>query len=84
MSRTSPQHSRPRESPPEDALAQAERHVREGEARIARQIALIEELDRNGHQQAADTARTVLETFQDVLETWRDDLIRIALRTRLS
>jgi hypothetical protein len=69
---------------PEDALAQAERHVREGEARIARQIALIEELDRKGHQHVADTARELLDIFQSVLQTWRGDLARIAGRTRLS
>jgi hypothetical protein len=67
---------------PEDALAQAERHVREGEACIARQIALIEKLDRNGHD--TDTARDLLDTFQIVLQTWRGDLVRIAGRTRLS
>ena len=62
---------------PEDALAQAERHVREGEARIARQITLIEKLDRSGHDHVADTARELLVVFQDVLETWRADLVRI-------
>jgi len=62
---------------PEDALVQAKRHVREGEARIARQIALIEKLDRSGHDHVADAARELLEVFQDVLETWRADLVRI-------
>jgi hypothetical protein len=69
-------------NPPEDALAQAERHVREGEACIARQIALIEKLDRNKHDLLADTARELLETFQDVLEVWRGDLVRIGRRYR--
>jgi hypothetical protein len=67
---------------PEDALAQAERHIREGEARIARQIALIEKLDRDGHEHVADTARELLETFQNVLENWRADLVRIECRYR--
>jgi hypothetical protein len=34
---------------PETELQTAERHVREGERRIARQEALIRELDRGGH-----------------------------------
>ena len=59
---------------PEDALVQAKRHVREGEARITRQVALIEELDRTGHEHAADTARELLETFRNVLQTWRGHL----------
>ena len=67
---------------PEDALAQAERHVREGEARITRQVALIEELDRTGHEHAADTARELLETFRKLLQTWRGHLVRIGRRHR--
>jgi translation elongation factor EF-G len=66
---------------PEDAFAQAERHIREGEACIARQIALIEKLDRNGHE-LADTARELLKTFQNVLKTWRADLVWIEHRHR--
>ena len=67
---------------PETARAIAERHVCEGEARITRQIILIETLQGNGHLQAAETARELLNTFEDVLEVWRDDLARITRRYR--
>lgn len=30
---------------PEDPIARAERHIREGEARVAHQLALVEDLD---------------------------------------
>jgi hypothetical protein len=45
--------------------------------RIVRQIALIETLLDSGHQQMAETALELLDTFRDVLETWRADLVRI-------
>ena len=66
----------------EDALAQAERHVREGEERIGRQIALIEKLDGGGHE--TDTAQQLLDLFQDVLELWRVALVRIRGRMEVN
>ena len=53
---------------PEDGLARAERYVREGEARVARQLAIIEDLDRTKHRRAAARARGVLVTLEDNLE----------------
>lgn len=47
----------------EDALAQAERHVREGEQRVARQLAIIEEMRRDNHPSAEAVAREVLVTL---------------------
>ena len=60
--------------PPEDVLAMAERHVREGEQRVARQVALIEEMDRDNQPDAAVRARVVLETLQVTLALMREHL----------
>ncbi|MBX6745165.1 MAG: hypothetical protein IRY87_24285 [Acetobacteraceae bacterium] len=59
---------------PEDALAQAERHVREAEGHIAHQLRIIEELDRDDHPRAAAMAREVLRTLQRSLELAREHL----------
>jgi hypothetical protein len=63
-------------NPPEDPLAMAERHVREGEVRVARQLVIIEEMDRDNHPEAAAMGRVVLVTLQATL-----DLMRRHLRT---
>ena len=62
---------------PEDALAKAERHVREGEERIARQTTLVEELERDGHVHAAEKGRVLLATLQGTLDLWCADLARL-------
>ena len=49
---------------PEDPLAQAERHVREGEERIVRQREIITELDKEGHECMAAEARQALAIQQ--------------------
>ncbi len=59
---------------PEDPIAQAQRHVREAEAHIARQSKLIEELERDGHTRMAEQARTVLNTIRHTLELARQHL----------
>lgn len=61
---------------PEDALARAARHVAEGEARVARQAAIVAEMERDNHLQAAAQARQVLATPQETLtlELWREHL----------
>ena len=58
---------------PEDALAQAERHVREGEARIARLTRLINDLDGDRQPDAAARARAgeLLATMQESLKLAR-------------
>ena len=58
----------------EDALTQAERHVREAEGRVAHLRAIIEELDRDGHPEAAARARAVLATLRRSLELARERL----------
>ena len=59
---------------PEDVLAMAERHVPEGEERVARQIVIIEEMDRDNHLQAVATARVVLGTLRTTLDLMREHL----------
>ena len=62
--------------PPEDALARAERHVREAEGHVAHLLAIIEELDRDNHPEAAGRARKVLVTLRRSLELSRAHLRR--------
>jgi hypothetical protein len=50
----------------------AERHVREGEKRVARQEALVAELDRDGHGDAAARARDLLTTLRQSLQLARE------------
>jgi len=59
----------------EEALARAERHVREGEERLARQAALVERIAARGLDSSG--AEIVLERFRTTLELWRDDLRRL-------
>lgn len=59
---------------PEDPIAMAERHIREGEARVARQLGVIEELDRDNHPEAAATAREMLAALQHTLDLMREHL----------
>jgi hypothetical protein len=60
-------------------LAKADQDVREGEARISHQMALIEELRRDGHE--TGDAEKLLWTLQQSLEAWKGhrDTIRSIL-----
>jgi hypothetical protein len=58
----------------EDHLAQAERHVREGEKHVAHLLAIIEQLEADGHPRAAERARTILATLRRSLELARNHL----------
>jgi hypothetical protein len=60
--------------PPEDALARAERHVREAERHVAHLAAIVDELDRHNHPEAAERAKKVLATLRRSLELSRDHL----------
>ncbi len=53
---------------PEDTLARTARRAREGKACVDRQVALIEMLDRAGHEREANEARHLLLTLQNRLE----------------
>lgn len=55
----------------EDALAQAERDVRECEERVADQVRLIKRLEARRRWEAADHARAVLAALQEGLEIAR-------------
>jgi len=50
-------------------LEKADRDIQEGEARIAHQMALIEELRRDGHD--TDEAEKLLWTLQQSLDAWK-------------
>ena len=58
----------------EDRLAQADRHVRENERRIAKQAALVERLETDGHAVAAMRARKLLATFRSMNAVARNHL----------
>jgi hypothetical protein len=70
--------------PPEDLLAMAQRHIREGEARVARQEEIIAILRRDGHAAAAARGEAVLVQMRRALDLSRRHLefeLRL-LRTR--
>jgi hypothetical protein len=56
---------------PESALAVAERHVRECEARVADQLQFIRELYADGYPEAEARARKVLVLLEDTCDTAR-------------
>ena len=56
---------------PETHLAQAERHVREIEAHIARHREILTELERDKHARTAELARAVLRTLLQTLDVAR-------------
>ena len=56
-------------------LALAERHVREGQQRVARQLRLMEELERDGHDIAS--ARDLLHQFEMLQATFVADRDRV-------
>jgi hypothetical protein len=53
--------------PLETPLAQAERHVAEGEQRLARQRSILEQMERDKHPGAAEQARKVLAVMEQSL-----------------
>ncbi len=56
-------------------LEQAERHAAEGRQLVARQEALVAELDRDGHD--TDAARKVLETLRETQSLHEADVRRL-------
>jgi vacuolar-type H+-ATPase subunit H len=59
----------------ETPVEQSRRHIREGEARIKRQIELLAELERDGHYEAAQRARELLATMTEFLVAARQHLL---------
>lgn len=61
----------------ETTLEMTERHVRESEARVARQEALLAELQRDGHTgHVLELGAALLDTLRATLELAREDLLR--------
>ena len=58
----------------ETTIEMARRHVREGEARVARQIALVDELRADGHERAVATAEGLLIQLKVALASQREHL----------
>ena len=55
-------------------LDQAERHIRDGEDRVARLAMLLDALGGRGHHKAAEEARRTLMSLRCSLELARDHL----------
>ena len=58
----------------ESKLEIAERHVVEGEMRIARQRELVAKMERGGHELTAAEARIAVSVMETTLELMRDHL----------
>jgi len=60
-------------------LAQAERHIRDGERHLAHQREIVAELDRHGrgHTQTAKMARDILATFEMSQSVHLNDRMRL-------
>lgn len=56
----------------EDALAQAERHVREGKGHVAKQIRLLAHPEQHGCEAMAEDARQLLVALERTLGLARD------------
>ena len=59
---------------PENDLQMAERHVREGEARVSRQLTLVRKLDAENRHSEARMARELLGTMTETLNAARRHL----------
>lgn len=55
----------------ESDLQTARRHVREGEARVLRQEAIVSEMHRDNHPHAAALAELILRTMQESLRLFQ-------------
>jgi hypothetical protein len=67
---------------PDDAIAMERRHLLEGEARVARQRALVDKLTEEGNDQGAENAKDLLRIMLESLEISRTCLLRLeVLRT---
>lgn len=60
---------------PEKAIAMEERHIVEGEMRVARQEVLVAMLIENGHRRRLTLAEDLLSTFCKSLEISRERLL---------
>ena len=60
----------------ETPLEQAERHEKEGRARILRQSALIARLEGDGHVKLAQDARRILEIMESAQRTFEQQMFQ--------
>jgi hypothetical protein len=67
---------------PETVLEMAQRHVLEGEERLAQQIALVAKLERDNHTEPAALATKVLETIRLSLDMSKRHLSRLERRSK--
>jgi hypothetical protein len=58
-------------------LALAEGHAIRGEGHIARQREIVAEMERDGHVDAAETARELLATFEETQKSHVEDRDRL-------
>jgi len=65
------------QTPGEDAIAKAARHVMAGGKHVAQQEILLAELLQGGHEREAVEARQVLEALQTLLRLARKHLRRV-------
>ena len=61
----------------ETALEMAQRHVREGAARVERQRTLVDTLTADGHEALAEEAKALLAVFEDVQVKYVRDAQRL-------
>lgn len=61
----------------ETRLEMAERHVVEGEARVARQREILAEIVEHNHPEAAERARALLAAMEHSLRLGREHLDRL-------
>ena len=67
----------------ETELELAQRHVREGEDRVARQAAIVVELERDSHLSAAAHARELLKNMLSILDFEKQRLPEIESRSNV-
>jgi hypothetical protein len=59
---------------PAGAFGRAERRIRDAERNLAHQMAILDELVRDGHERAAEVARGMLATLERSLELTHEHL----------
>jgi hypothetical protein len=67
---------------PETELEIAQRHVREGERRLARMAAMIDAMDKDKYPKAFTMGKLLLETMSTSLDIWRLHLLRIQSQSK--
>ena len=66
----------------ENPIAMEQRHIVEGEARIAQQKVIVAGLEQRGHEEAAETGRELLHLLRSTLGLARERLARLTAAHR--